>query len=95
MSEWARNKLDQFHMPKNIGSLEADETRIKQICQCHATLLAIHPRVALSGKRSKMGAADGHRHRWISQEDQKRIFEPFERSGRIKMLKTRRGLGHL
>lgn len=91
-TEWARKQDLEVTLecPKNIGSLEADERRIKQIL-----LSLIQNAINNSLKDSKITLRGARKKeeivftvedtgRGIAKEDLERIFEPFERGEQIE-----------
>ena len=87
--DWARKKKIEVKMScaKNIGALYADERRLKQsllnLISNAITYTDEGGTITISAKKKDesiiLSVADnGH---GIPEEDQKRIFEPFERSG--------------
>ena len=87
VDEWARKEKIEVTLscPKNIGSLEADERRLKQaIINLIRNAIAYTPEggdIDITAKRRKNGIAItvSDNGSGISPEDQERIFEPFER----------------
>jgi signal transduction histidine kinase len=101
ISDWARkeNLEVKFNCPKNIGSLYADERRIKQILlNLLRNAIAYTPKggtITLSAKKkdNKIEFCIADTGQGIDKKDQIRIFEPFERARKHGMGDGRSGAG--
>ncbi|MBI1259479.1 MAG: PAS domain-containing protein [Chloroflexi bacterium] len=88
-AEWARKERITVKMecPKNVGSFEADERRVKQVLlNLVRNAIAFTPEkgtITMKARRTKehieISVTDTGP--GIAKEDQARLFEPFERSG--------------
>ncbi len=105
MNDWARKEKIEIKMtcPKNIGTLHADEKRIKQalvnVIRNAITFTPAGGEIELKASKSKDGIKISVHDTGIgiTEEDRLRIFEPFERAGsgadRARLSRSGAGLG--
>ena len=102
MSEWTRKARIEISMncPKNIGTMEGDERRLKQaiisLIRNSITFTPSGGTITLSGKRKKDGIeiSVSDTGIGIDRENQVRVFQPFEKAqqGRTEPRPTSDGL---